>query len=301
MAKRVVDFGNHEPVTTVKVRKKMGSVSAPAKSQGSHIPASAKPGSIQAADKPAKAPASAHDNAASLKSKTSPPKVSKNPAEKKPAKTLDYRSIFRGKYLEDVRKANDNAKTIMTDEARPDREYYHEKSVFLEKLIELLETGREPHQVDFSPLSEPFIWNEFQRISFLVYGGPKVQGENSNKISPAWRRAPGEIRLTLTNILNCLREKRDGYVLKSPPITDFNVIFCMNGTMQHLNRQIEAEPDKDYLRKLQDYYAFVYEKSGMKNRARKLVQIIKHKQAEDKVSSLWANPETVEYLLATTN
>lgn len=204
----------------------------------------------------------------------------------------DYNAIFRQKYLNSVKKALANANRLMEDDTRPDTTYYALKQHFLENAILTLEKAGD-NDCNFDPLSEPFFWNEFKRIAEIISTGPKIDTAAGKKVSMKWHRAGNRVALTLAKAMDKLRSERDGQILKAPPLTVRNTVFFINGTMMHLERQIEAMPERLDLPDLRKMYALVYKKSGMKGLGAKLADMIKAQNRRN----IWKNQETLEYLL----
>lgn len=272
MAKRVVVFNDAGQAPAVKVRKAAGAPGARTAKKETAPPAS------QAVKKEAK------------------PAPAKKTARNEPnPEQMELNAAFRARYLEDLARAADNARRLRDDESRSDRRYYAEKLAFLEKLISVVEGGKLSGEPVFGPLSEPFFWNEFKRLSEILRQGPKNACPDGKRISPAWRRAANRIGRLITKGINQVREGRDGYVLRCYPMERDSLVLHVNGAMMYLERQIAAQPRNETLPALLEIYGIVYAKSGMKTQGEKIAAFIKENRDRP---SIWKNQETVDYLLS---
>lgn len=229
--------------------------------------------------------------------KSKPKEVVKSKAKpKKPA--LD---IFLEFYLKDVQEAAGRAYLIMNNEERTDRKYFAEKYAFLENVLAMVRDG-EPGNREFSPLSEPFFYNEWKRLYILAasctiqYSPPQQKrGRKAFRLGPAWRKAATFVNRLLFPCYAEIRLKRDGYPCRFVPSSIQSLAVDMNGTMMHLERQIQENPSRDDLRELYEMYRTLYWRSGFFLTAQKLMR--EFQEGKKGMLKYWKNKETVDYLI----
>lgn len=224
-----------------------------------------------------------------------PDKTSKAPRPHKQAKTpKKVKSVpseaFKEAYLEELGKTLGAARAMLTDAACENKEYYQDKSAFLEKLADYFDNGA---QSEFAALDEPFFWHEFFVISNII---DKKKPDNCGKAR--WNKLANEIIKVLLEFYNAVRARRDKYVLKRYPKWESDVVFNFCGAMLYLKKSMAETENAAELEQLLERYETLSAESSIGERVLRMAGKLHRLKARAGFVGwkFWNNPETVEYV-----